>query len=465
MRNRKHDIEKYLRGELSPSEMHALEKEALSDPFLAEALEGIEQAGADKFLYDLHKINRSVHDRTRKRLRKNSKTIRMWGWTSAVAATVVLLAVSGFLVVQILRDQAAREESAGSASTDPRPANPAADSLAVDNTDSSLLALQKPEPAAESPTRDSDEKAKESDRAPGKNEEPRRDAKPVIREESRTGEQLQNPPPVAKSDPIKKDNAPQARADAEVSDDHVTASEAIPIDSVRSDLASNDAAKRSLEGKVAGIQTEKARGAVTRSMSPVTVVKGQVKSEDGHGLPGVNVLIQGTTQATTTDGEGHFSIAVPDDAHLVFSFIGFDTQVLAADRSELSVTLEEDISTLSEVVVTGYSRNPSGAEEEASFHSAEPTVGQTDFKNYLANAVKYPQEAIRNKTEGKVTVRFTVEPNGQLSDFEVVKGIGSGCEEELIRAIQQGPYWKPSKRGDQPIKDKVRVRFRFNLPK
>ena len=58
MRNRKSDIEKYLRGELSPAEMHALEKEALKDPFLAEALEGVEQTGADNFLYDLHGINR-----------------------------------------------------------------------------------------------------------------------------------------------------------------------------------------------------------------------------------------------------------------------------------------------------------------------------------------------------------------------------------------------------------------------
>ena len=105
MRNRKHDIEKYLRGELSPTEMHALEKEALSDPFLAEALEGIEHAGADNFLYDLHKLNRSVHDRMRRKTGKNSKTIRMWGWTSAVAATILLIAVSGFLVVKILRDQ------------------------------------------------------------------------------------------------------------------------------------------------------------------------------------------------------------------------------------------------------------------------------------------------------------------------------------------------------------------------
>ena len=106
MKNRRSDIERYLRGELTAAEMHALENEALNDPFLAEALEGVEQAGADNFLYDLHALNRSLHDRTRKR---KSKTIRMWGWTTGIAATVLLVAVSGFLVVNLIRQQNDRQ--------------------------------------------------------------------------------------------------------------------------------------------------------------------------------------------------------------------------------------------------------------------------------------------------------------------------------------------------------------------
>src|SRR5690606_35382748 len=111
MRNRKHDIERYLRGELSSAEMHALEKEALNDPFLAEALEGVEQTGADNFLYDLHELNRSMHDRMRRKGRKNGKVIRLWGWTAAVAATLLLLIVSGFIAVTLLRDQHVRDQA------------------------------------------------------------------------------------------------------------------------------------------------------------------------------------------------------------------------------------------------------------------------------------------------------------------------------------------------------------------
>ncbi len=137
--------------------------------------------------------------------------------------------------------------------------------------------------------------------------------------------------------------------------------------------------------------------------------------------------------------------------------------VNATPRDELQVTLDEDVASLSEVVVTGYASGSTSSDPEP-FRFAEPDGGRSDFKKYLDSAVKYPVQAINNKVEGKVTIRFAVEPSGQLTDFDVVKGIGSGCEEELIRAIREGPAWKPSRRGDQPVRDKVSVRYKFKLP-
>jgi hypothetical protein len=54
---------------------------------------------------------------------------------------------------------------------------------------------------------------------------------------------------------------------------------------------------------------------------------------------------------------------------------------------------------------------------------------------------------------------------GQVSDFKVVRGIGFGCDEEVIRLIKAGPKWSPTKKNEEPIKDRVRVRMRFALPK
>lgn len=460
MRNRKHDIEKYLRGELSPSEMHALEKEALSDPFLAEALEGIEHAGTDDFLYDLHQINRSVHDRMRRKSRKNNRTIRIWGWTSAVAATILLTAVSGFLVVQILKDQQGSEPLTNR-SEENQQETAGADSLDVNRGDSSLLALEKAsEATVPSQPGNNPAEAQARKRAPAVSETATEPLADASHEKNDISQQ-----PVTSDQGADDSEEEVARSNAQ--EQILAQAETSGQDSIIRAIPSSDqAVSRALKGKAAGAQTrreEPARYPDATDRNSKTV-RGKVTSEDGHGLPGVNIIIEGTSHSTVTDVEGNYELDVPENSQLVFSFIGFETQAVAADKSEIDITLEEDISTLSEVVVTSYSGEKT-ADDPSSFRFAEPDGGKNDFKTYLANTVKYPQEAIKNKTQGKVTVRFTVEPNGRLTDFEVVKGIGSGCEEELIRAIQKGPYWKPSTRGDQPVKDKVRVRFKFNLPK
>src|SRR5690606_2420149 len=72
-------------------------------------------------------------------------------------------------------------------------------------------------------------------------------------------------------------------------------------------------------------------------------------------LPGVTVSVQGTAVGTATDLDGRYSISVPEGSTLVFSFIGFETQRISlGDQSIVNITLHEDISSLSEVVVVGY---------------------------------------------------------------------------------------------------------------
>jgi TonB-linked SusC/RagA family outer membrane protein len=85
-------------------------------------------------------------------------------------------------------------------------------------------------------------------------------------------------------------------------------------------------------------------------------VSGTVKSsDDGEVLPGVSVLIKGTTNGTVTDSDGKFQISVSEDAVLVVSFVGFKNQeIQVGSRSTIDVTLEIDVTNLGEVVVIGY---------------------------------------------------------------------------------------------------------------
>ncbi|WP_127122878.1 SusC/RagA family TonB-linked outer membrane protein [Chryseotalea sanaruensis] len=84
-------------------------------------------------------------------------------------------------------------------------------------------------------------------------------------------------------------------------------------------------------------------------------VSGKVTSaEDGSALPGVNVVVKGTTNGTVTDAEGNFKLSIPTTgAYLVFSFIGLQTaEVMVGERAVLDVSLALDVTQLSEVVVT-----------------------------------------------------------------------------------------------------------------
>lgn len=89
------------------------------------------------------------------------------------------------------------------------------------------------------------------------------------------------------------------------------------------------------------------------------VVRGQILDNTGAGMPGVNVLLKGSSSGTTSDADGRYSLAIPaseaSNAVLVYSFIGYKSQEQAVgSRSTIDVTLETDITQLSEVVVVGY---------------------------------------------------------------------------------------------------------------
>lgn len=86
------------------------------------------------------------------------------------------------------------------------------------------------------------------------------------------------------------------------------------------------------------------------------LVRGKVTADEGESLPGVNVLIKGTSIGTTTDGEGNYSLNVSDvGSILVFSFIGYKTQEIApGSNTILDVQMIADAETLDEIVIVGY---------------------------------------------------------------------------------------------------------------
>ena len=84
-------------------------------------------------------------------------------------------------------------------------------------------------------------------------------------------------------------------------------------------------------------------------------VAGTVSDAKGGGIPGVSVVIKGTTTGTTTDVNGAFSLNVKGNADVVVSSVGYKTATVSlGNRSSVAITLEDDVSQLNEVIVTGY---------------------------------------------------------------------------------------------------------------
>ena len=65
---------------------------------------------------------------------------------------------------------------------------------------------------------------------------------------------------------------------------------------------------------------------------------------------------------------------------------------------------------------------------------------------------------MENKIEGKVVIEFTVTTVGLLTDFNVVRKLGYGCEEEIIRLVKEGPQWRPSYIDNEAVESLVRVK-------
>jgi hypothetical protein len=88
-------------------------------------------------------------------------------------------------------------------------------------------------------------------------------------------------------------------------------------------------------------------------------ISGKVTDRSGTSLPGASVVVKGTTVGTITDADGNFSIAnIPENATLVFSFVGMKTQEVAiGTRSEYNVVLSEETIGLEEVIAIGYGQS------------------------------------------------------------------------------------------------------------
>lgn len=150
----------------------------------------------------------------------------------------------------------------------------------------------------------------------------------------------------------------------------------------------------------------------------VFTLKGTIISEEGEPMPGVNILEKGTSNGTTTDSEGKYTLSVSDgQATIVYSFIGYITQEVAVNnRTTVDLVLMPDVQNLEEVVVVGY-----GEQKKVNLTGSVATVSGDALTDVpVANTTT----ALAGKLPGLIAVQPSGEPG--LDDANLsIRGFGS----------------------------------------
>jgi hypothetical protein len=155
-----------------------------------------------------------------------------------------------------------------------------------------------------------------------------------------------------------------------------------------------------------------------------------LSSEDETGLPGVNIVVQGTSIGTVTDVEGNYSLEVPDaNAVLVFSSVGFvREEVAVGSQTVINVTLNPDITALSEIVVVGY-----GTQERAKVTGA---ISRVSAQEITQTPVVSLDQALQGRAAG---VFVTNSGSPGRNPIVRIRGIGTTGNNDPLYVIDGVP--------------------------
>jgi len=150
-------------------------------------------------------------------------------------------------------------------------------------------------------------------------------------------------------------------------------------------------------------------------MAQPRALSGKVTGTDNIGIPGVSVVVKGTSQGTITDIDGSYSIEAEDNTVIVFSFIGYENQeIIVSGQSLINVVMQESVELVDEVVVVGY-----GTQKVKDLTSAITTVKSEEL-------VKTPTGQAMQALQGKVAGLQIVSSGDPGSEPTVrIRGIGS----------------------------------------
>lgn len=414
------DIERYLNNGMNAEEMHALEKAALNDPFLADAIEGFAALPGDTADKHINQINAALQGEPAKARVVSLTEKKIYWWR--IAATVVLIAGVGLISLYIINNNSS-----------------------VQDKD---LAL----------TNDLKENVKSNADIPDSSVSYKPDSTLIAENNIAIPEKkIRSPQPIVIKE-NKQENIPEINAS------QFSFSQDDSISIARRDLAympglavvdykKTDSLKevlhleKALQGRTSGLYYNKANN------QAVNFFNGQIA--DNNNQPIANaVILANKNQATVTDKDGFFKITSADSVlHVMVSSVGFNsinTSLNTENRNIINLTPASE--NLSEVVVTGYGSQRKAKNSFAD--SAYPVGGWQSFLQYMDTTLSRDKDSLETTSnldlEGAdYVVEFLIDANGNPYSFRIPKNMNPIIRTKIIEMIKDGPRWVPAQKNNR----------------
>jgi len=432
------DIEKYWARKLSASEMHAMEKAAMDDPFLADAMEGYkDKASVDS---DLEALRERLDKRVIALAPVVSIKQKKIPWLK-VAAAIIVVGGMGVLVQQLLFKNKndtpiadSRSEQIQKAQSDTN--NNTAVPVTSGDIQGSLQTIR-----ADSPSRKAEQKVSDNLNA-------------ITLDDNKNEDTLRLTPGLAVSE-FKQ--AKEERKDS---------SSANAVAKAEADKLNEKVAKRSLDkptiddtGKFYDSKDKDAvepKAKSVEGLAEIAVGRNiaadftnrynyRVVDAQNNPVPFANVMNMDDNVGTYTDIRGNFNLVSTDSVlNVQIKSLGYlsGNYKLVPSNQFKSLTLKEDIYARREFLDSSRQLVSTSSRKDTA-ELEEPEVGWGYFNTYVANNIQIPDDIRKKSTLSNVELSFDVDKTGQPVNIKVTKSSQCReCDEEAKRLLKEGPKWK-----------------------
>lgn len=482
------DIEKYHKGLLSPKEMHAMEKAALDDPFLADALEGYAAAGVNAEA-DIAELKKRLDEKA-----EAARVIPIYGSKSSfpwlrAAVLILFIAGAGLLSYVLLFDKNngpsnvaqtnekdKKDDTINTASTKPAAETEPDTVISINPGIGAFSKNQQGTIAFDSGSvkikTSADWRATEKTNNDGVTHK--------FDEVVASGDLANNNKPVEKNnisigvDPVaKKTTQPNAAAPNRlpIKDNSIADSVAlyrgnafyktdIPVAAAEEMknfvLLDNERKQKAESVRLRGVASgrELNQGIMSNGYAQqMKFFRGQITDAHNNPLPFSNVTNISDNVGTYTDAKGNFTLVSTDSIMDVqIKSLGFvNSKVrLQSKLPTNQIFMREDRSVSDTVLSTAKPNYTRARDGNMAFEEPEPEEGWSSYDAYLSNNLNLPEsyDSKKKATGDVVELSFEVNKDGEPVKIRIEKSLCDKCDQEAIRLVKQGPKWKrKSKKG------------------